>query len=216
MSKIDQLFIGGIQKIGEPHAENRLDQEWSTAAFKKPTPKAVFLTETGLEGDDVGDKKHHGGPEKALYAYSKSHYEKWTAEYPNIQFEVGLNGENVSVIGMDETTVCIGDIYQVGEAIVQVSQPRRPCWKPGRRVRWIEWGRRIQETGRTGWYFRTLKEGKIQQHVVFQLIERPCADWTIAEMNDVLYHHNDNAKNCVSCLQAIIRRLPGKRKLHKF
>lgn len=194
VSKIDQLFIGGIQKIGEPHAENRLDQEWSTAAFKKPTPKAVFLTETGLEGDDVGDKKHHGGPEKALYAYSKSHYEKWTAEYPNIQFEVGLNGENVSVIGMDETTVCIGDIYQVGEAIVQVSQPRRPCWKPGRRVRWIEWGRRIQETGRTGWYFRTLKEGKIQQHDVFQLIERPCADWTIAEMNDVLYHHNDNAK----------------------
>ena len=102
-----------------------------------------------------------------MYAYSKSHYEKWAAEYPAIQFEAGLNGENVSVIDMDETTVCIGDIYQIGEAIVQVSQPRRPCWKPGRRVRWIEWGNRIQETGRTGWYFRVLKEGNIQQHDVF-------------------------------------------------
>ncbi|NAM82317.1 MOSC domain-containing protein, partial [Staphylococcus epidermidis] len=63
MSQIEQLFRGGVQKLGNPNAENRLEQEWSTAAFKKPTEQAVFLTKTGLVSDDVGDKKHHGGPD---------------------------------------------------------------------------------------------------------------------------------------------------------
>ncbi|MCD8916019.1 MOSC domain-containing protein [Staphylococcus simulans] len=192
MRTIETLFAGGVETVGHAYAVNKLEQQWMTAAFKKPMKNPVFLTHTGLEGDDVGDKKHHGGPEKALFAYSVIHYEKWTEEYPDTTFSVGTNGENVSVSDMDETTVCIGDIYRVGEALVQVSQPRRPCWKPGRRVGWIEFGRRIQETGRTGWYFRVLEEGRIQQGDTFELMERPCPKWSIAEMNDVLYHHTDN------------------------
>ncbi|AMY06143.1 MOSC domain-containing protein [Staphylococcus condimenti] len=216
MSQIEQLFRGGVQKLGNPNAENRLEQEWSTAAFKKPTEQAVFLTKTGLVSDDVGDKKHHGGPDKALFAYSKSHYEKWTAEYPEVQFKPGLNGENVSVIDMDETSVYIGDIYQIGEATVQVSQPRRPCWKPGRRVRWIEWGRRIQETGRTGWYFRVLKEGAIQRYDVFRLIERPCPEWSIAEMNDVLYHHSNNKEKLHELLESDYTPISWKEEIGKL
>lgn len=192
MSRIETLFVGGVETVGHPHAVNKLDQQWMTAAYKKAMPIPVFLTKSGLEGDDVGDKKHHGGPEKALFAYSVIHYDKWAEEYPDAEFKAGTNGENVSVTDMDETTVCIGDIYRVGEALVQVSQPRRPCWKPGRRVKWIDFGQRIQDTGRTGWYFRVPEEGRIQQGDVFELVERPCETWTIAKMNDVLYHHTDH------------------------
>ena len=100
VSRIETLFVGGVETVGHPHAVNKLDQQWMTAAYKKAMPIPVFLTKSGLEGDDVGDKKHHGGPEKALFAYSVIHYDKWAEEYPDAEFKAGTNGENVSVTDM--------------------------------------------------------------------------------------------------------------------
>lgn len=192
MGQIDTLWLGQIKTVGDETATSKLKQAWTTAMFKEQVKEPVLLTKTGLIGDDVGDKKHHGGPEKALFAYCADHYTTWTKTNPEADFYVGMNGENVSVRGMDETTVYIGDIYRLGDALIQVSQPRRPCWKPGRRAGWIDFGKAIQETGRTGWYFRVLEEGHIQEKDAFELIERPCPEWTIAKMNEVIYHPEQN------------------------
>lgn len=190
--KVHTLYTGGIKTVGNPDADNKMNQQWKTGAFKEKTDKPVFLSKEGLAGDECADKKNHGGPEKALFAYSLAHYDKWQRELGNSDITAGGNGENISVMHMDETTVHIADIYELGGAMIQVSQPRRPCWKPARRHGDIDLAKKIEDTGRTGWYFRVLKEGNIQAGDTFKLLERPCPEWTIDRMNEVLYHNRDN------------------------
>ena len=190
--KVHTLYRGKVKTVGNPDAERKMDQQWQTGAFKTTVEQPVFLSAEGLTGDECADKKNHGGKEKALFAYSRSHYDQWQRELGNTDIGPGGNGENVSVTNMDETTVCIGDIYTLGETTLQVSQPRRPCWKPARRHNDIDLAKKIENTGRTGWYFRVLKEGNIQAGDAFKLLERPCPEWTIAQMNEVLYHNQEN------------------------
>lgn len=190
--KVHTLYTGGVKTAGNPDADNKMEQQWKTGAFKEKTDKPVFLSKEGLTGDECADKKNHGGPEKALFAYSLAHYDNWQRELGNPGITAGGNGENISVMHMDETTVHIADIYELGGAMIQVSQPRRPCWKPARRHGDIDLAKKIEDTGRTGWYFRVLKEGSIQEGDIFKLIERPCPEWTIDRMNEVLYHNRDN------------------------
>ena len=190
--KVHTLYTGGVKTVGNPDADNKMEQQWKTGAFKEKTDKPVFLSKEGLTGDECADKKNHGGPEKALFAYSLAHYDNWQRELGNPGITAGGNGENISVMNMDETTVHIADIYELGGAMIQVSQPRRPCWKPARRHGDIDLAKKIEDTGRTGWYFRVLKEGNIQTGDTFKLLERPCQDWTIGRMNEVMYHNRDN------------------------
>lgn len=188
---IDKLFTGGVKQLGNPNAENKLERPWKSGIFKKETEKAVFLSKTGFTGDDVADKKNHGGPEKAAFAYAAKHYAHWRHEL-GIDIAPGGNGENLSVTEMDEASVCIGDTYHVGEALVQVSQPRRPCWKPARRHGILDLALRIQKTGRTGWYFRVLEEGSVKAGDGFHLTSRPYPEWTVRTANEVMYEQKDN------------------------
>lgn len=190
--KVHTLYKGRVKTVGTPEADHKFDQEWQTGAYKKVTEAPVFLSIEGLSGDECADKRNHGGPEKALFAYSLAHYEKWRRELGNPDIAAGGNGENICVMNMDESTVHIGDIYELGEATIQVSQPRRPCWKPARRHRDMDFAKKVENTGRTGWYFRVLKEGNITAGDTFKLLERPCKEWTIAQMNEVLYHNREN------------------------
>ncbi|TVT27083.1 MOSC domain-containing protein [Salinicoccus cyprini] len=189
--KIYRLFTGKVKKVGQKEAENKMDQEWESAIFKTVTEGPVHLTKTGFVGDDVADKKNHGGPEKAVFAYPVSHYESWRREL-DADIEIGGNGENFAVMHMDETSVCIGDTYKVGGSVLQVSQPRRPCWKPARRHNVLDLALRIQKTGRTGWYFRVIEEGDVESGDTFQLISRPHPDWSIEACNEVMYNQKDN------------------------
>lgn len=190
--KVHSLFKGKVKTVGDPAAERKMDQEWQTGAFKTLTTEPVFLSSEGLIGDECADQKNHGGTEKALFAYNVAHYDKWQRELDNPDIKIGGNGENIAVTDMDESSVHIGDIYSLGETTLQVSQPRRPCWKPARRHNDINLAKKIEDSGRTGWYFRVLKEGHIQAGDTFTLIERPCPEWTINQMNEVLYHNQDN------------------------
>lgn len=190
--EVKTVFKGKVKTIGTPNAKSKMDQEWQTGAFKDQVKGRVFLSTTGLTGDECADKINHGGAEKALFAYSLKHYDDWQRELDRPGMTVGGNGENISVMNMDEETVHIGDIYELGEARLQVSQPRRPCWKPARRHRDIELAKKIENSGRTGWYFRVLEEGYIEAGDTFKLLERPCPDWSIAQMNKVLYHNREN------------------------
>nr|WP_304219474.1 MOSC domain-containing protein [Fredinandcohnia onubensis] len=189
---IDQLFIGKPKTTGDPNAKKLMDKEWTSGIFKEPIHSPVMLGKESLTGDGQADLKNHGGPEKAVLAYAATHYEKWQSELNNNEIVAGAMGENFSIVGLDESNVCIGDIYEVGEALVQVSQPRQPCWKPARRFKILDFALRIQNSGRTGWYFRVVKEGIVKEQDKIKLVERPNPEWTIARCNEVMHEKKDD------------------------
>ncbi|WLV25290.1 MOSC domain-containing protein [Aciduricibacillus chroicocephali] len=188
---VHELFSGKVRKLGDDQAENPMERSWETGMFKETVEGKHYLTFTGLSGDEVADTKNHGGPDKAIFAYPIGHY-TYFSNNENLKMPVGGMGENLAVLEMDELTVCIGDKYKFGEAIIEVSQPRQPCWKPARRFKRKELALKIQESGKTGWYFRVLKEGNVHSKVDLHLIERPYPQWSIAACNDMMHRQKDN------------------------
>ncbi len=161
-----RLFSGTPRYIG--------DEGQFSAIWKQPVEGAVRITREGLARDAQADRRVHGGPEKAVHHYAADNYARLAARFPGIAGDlvVGSIGENVSTSGIDETTVCIGDIYRLGTALVQVSQPRRPCWKIDARYGLAGITAFINESGLTGWYYRVLEEGTAAAGDAFALEER--------------------------------------------
>lgn len=158
---------------------------------KRPVHGPIWITNTGIQGDQQADLKHHGGPEKAVHHYAFEHYSAWASEYPalkDILTAPGAFGENFSTVGMCEKNVHIGDVYRVGGALLQVSQGRQPCWKLGARFKLKKMPILVQETGRTGWYYRVLEEGQIEAGDQIELVERPRPEWSVSRLLNVFYH----------------------------
>jgi len=158
--------------------------------FKRPRTGVVGITRGGLVGDEQGDRKHHGGPEKAIHHYALDHYAQWRAELPPLALRLetpGAFGENLSTSGLTEAEVCIGDVFRLGTARVQVSQARQPCWRLNERFGLADMARRVQESGRTGWYYRVLEEGQVHPGDVLELLDRPVGDWSLARILHALY-----------------------------
>ncbi|KAA9019483.1 MOSC domain-containing protein [Niallia endozanthoxylica] len=199
---IEKLFAGKVKKLGSLHAATLMEREWETGMFKERMIGEIWLEKTGLIGDEVADTKNHGGVEKALFAYPIKHYDDWRKEPKLETIEVGAMGENLAVSQMEESSVCVGDTYQFGDAVIQVSQPRQPCWKPARRFRLIDFAIQIQQSGRTGWYFRVLKEAFVHDKQELVLLDRPYPQWTISKCNEVMHMKKDDirlAKKLASC-----------------
>lgn len=157
---------------------------------KSAAPAPWRLTRTGLEGDRQGDLVHHGGEEKALHHYPRDHYARWIEDEPTLAEALTAApafGENISTLGLIEDDVCIGDIFALGSALVQVSQGRQPCWKLNAHFARKDMARRVQETGRTGWYYRVLREGVVQPGDRLERVERPLPDWPLSRINELLY-----------------------------
>ncbi|WP_163970939.1 MOSC domain-containing protein [Oceanobacillus halotolerans] len=217
---VHKILTGNVKQVGDANATDRMEKPWESAIFKQKTDDFIWLKKTGLAGDDVADKKNHGGPEKAVFTYPIKHYTYWKKDL-NIDIGIGAMGENLAVLEMDEFSVCIGDTYKFGDAVIQVSQPRRPCWKPARRFRVMDFALRIQNSGRTGWYFRVLQEGEVLSGIDLELIDRTYPQWTIAACNEVMYVDTDNlrlADDLASCplladkwKQTLHKRLKGQK-----
>jgi MOSC domain-containing protein YiiM len=190
--RLISLQIGMPQTLGQGGAPDPMDQPWTTGFFKLPVTDPVWLGTTNLDGDGQADLKNHGGPEKAVNVYPVEHYPYWQQVLGTAEFPFGSLGENFTTEGLLETEVCLGDIFEVGEALVQISQPRQPCWKLARRWRKKDLALRVQESGRTGWYFRVIREGTIQAGSRLMLAERPCPEWTVASANDVMHRRTDD------------------------
>ncbi len=120
--------------IGRMREMNWRGQKITTGIFKEPVDEPLFLGKAGVNKDHVSDLKHHGGSDKACYLYSADYYAYWKKQFPDLKWQWGLFGENLTVEGLDEGKTLIGSIYQIGEAKVQVSQPRLPCYKLGIRM----------------------------------------------------------------------------------
>jgi MOSC domain-containing protein YiiM len=166
---------------------------WTTATFKEHAPGPLRLSFLGLEGDGQADLENHGGRDKAVLVYPQKHYPLWQAELGIPNFTNGALGENFTVADGAEEDVCIGDQYAVGNALVEVSQPRQPCWKQAQRWGIKDLVPRIVKTGRTGWYVRVLREGVVEEGMDLSLVGRPNPQWTIAAANAVYHNRTFNA-----------------------
>ncbi|SFJ43338.1 MOSC domain-containing protein [Thermoflavimicrobium dichotomicum] len=189
---VEMILVGRPQILGKKDAKDPMESQWESGIVKHPVEGKVWLGKTNLTGDGQADLKHHGGPDKAVLAYSSDHYPLWQNELDILDFRLGALGENFAIQGQTEETVCIGDIYQIGEAIVQVSQPRLPCWKPARLWKIKDLALQIQNKGRTGWYFRVLQEGYVEKGQSVVLLERSCPEWTIAVCNQIMHFRKDD------------------------
>ena len=166
----------------------------TSAIDKAPVSGPVIAGPLGLAGDEQADRRHHGGPDKALHAYALSNHPLWAAKMPDKagRFRPGGFGENLVVEGADESCICLGDRFRLGAALVEVSQGRQPCWKLNLRFGRPDMARRVQESGRCGWYFRVLEPGPIAAGDRAALAARPNPRWTLARTSHLLYHDRLN------------------------
>lgn len=177
--------------IGKPQMINFDGQGIETGIFKRAVNQPIFLTRLHFEGDGQADLIHHGGVDKAVCVYCFEHYSYWEQVLGRI-LEPGAFGENLTVTGLPEQEVCIGDIFQLGEALVQVTQPRRPCHKLAKRYAHKELPVQVQDTGYTGYYLRVLREGMVSPRDTIKLVERHPRSISVAHANKLMYHDRDN------------------------
>ena len=178
MDRIEGLFIGRIAPLGE-----------RTSAIVKSAVASAELTPLGLRGDEQADQINHGGPERALLQYCARHYADWRRDLPTTGVPLAAPGfgENLSSSAMDEDSVCIGDIYRIGSARIQVSQPRSPCWKLNANFGVPDLAQRVQNNARCGWLYRVIEPGRLAVDDAIELIERPHPGITVALLMRSIY-----------------------------
>lgn len=169
--------IAPLGPLGEP------------SAFVKTTVSGpVQLAELGIEGDEQADLSVHGGPDKAVYFYPAENYALWMQDVPQHErlLVPGGFGENVTINGLNEESVSIGDLFRIGTAEVQVTQPRQPCFKLGLRFDDSSLGRIMMQTRRTGWYVRVVTPGVLQAGDAIEVLKRSNPGWTIARFAEFI------------------------------
>lgn len=181
-----QIRAGRVQA----YSDARVGQ-WTSGINKGPISGSANVTALGVEGDQHADLVNHGGRDKAILCYAREHYTKWSEELGTGAPPTGTLGENFEIGGANEKSVCIGDIFQIGSAVVQISQPRQPCWKPALLHALPHLTAQILKTGRTGWYVRVLQEGVVDAPAPIHLIERPHPKWTVARATRVKHFDKD-------------------------
>lgn len=170
--RVDHLLTGTAAKF-------RDDEK--SAICKQPVSGPVRITKLGLEGDEQADPKHHGGPHMAVHHYPFDHHRFWREQIGDhaLLDDVGAFGSNLSVTGLDETAVKLGDRFQLGSAVLEVSQPRMPCWKIEHRFGRTGMVAKIIKTGKSGWYYRVITEGVAQAGDTLEAISTSATEWTI-------------------------------------
>jgi len=177
--------------IGQPRKHRDERGEWISAIFREPVSGSVALLDRGHEGDRVADLKHHGSPDQAVCCHPLEHYAYWNEQYTDANLGPGGVGENWTLGAGNETTVCVGDVWGVGTALVQVSSPRVPCSKQERKVQLPGFQQRTLETLRTGWYLRVLRAGAVSAGDEVRLEARPHPNHTIQSVNANWHHAFD-------------------------
>jgi MOSC domain-containing protein YiiM len=174
-------------QVGRPLLRHRKSSEpYRTAFLKEAVEGPVLLRRENLDGDQQADLGVHGGSDQAVLAYASSHYAAWRRELTRDDMGPGGFAENFTIDGLDEDSACVGDVFEVGQAVIQVSHPRGPCWKIEQRWDLPGLTRIVELTGRTGWYQRVLSEGRVQAGQPLTLAERPHPAWNVRRTAAVL------------------------------
>lgn len=180
---IDSLRVGSLRPLGPQALPSGIQKQ----AVTRPT----LLTSTGLAGDEHGDRRHHGGPDKAVHLYPHDHYATWREEIGDqrILRNAGAFGENLSITGLSEADVAVGDRFALGGAIIEVSQGRQPCFRLNLRFERPSMASEMQLSGRTGWYYGVIQQGMVAPSDQLRLLDRLTPSWTIARLHRTFYLH---------------------------
>lgn len=181
------LLTGPAMEVQSTGTGRWWDKEWRTGMYKQPRSGPQWLGYEGFQTDEQADPRFHGGVDKAVCVYPSEHLPYWNEINGLEGMGHGAFGENLATLGMLEDGVCIGDIYSLGEARVQVSQPRQPCWKLGRRWQVKDLAAQVERTGKTGFYFRVLQHGLVRGGDSLELRERPFPQWTVELCNRIMH-----------------------------
>ena len=192
MANIASIQVGRPEQFSAP---GEAKKTWTSAIIKRPVDRPIRVDENGLEGDEQADKEHHGGRDKAVLAYCAEHYQTWNTEYPDYGFAYGGFGENLTVNALDESKICVGDRFQVGQCLLEVSQPRQPCWKLSKRWNFPRLSVLVQQNGRCGWYLRVLTPGHVEPGAAVELDARPFPQFTIAWAHTVMHSAEKNVED---------------------
>lgn len=172
-----------------------------TGIYKQPCAGPVMLRETNLDGDGQADLQNHGGEDKAVYAYPHEHYAHWQAELGRDDFGFGQFGENFTTEGLLEDAVCIGDVYRIGEALVQVTQPRAPCYKLEHKMQERGFIKRLSQSLRCGFYLRVLETGMVGAGDNITQETADPARLTVRDTFDLMFYDRENSERLSVALQ---------------
>jgi len=181
--------------IAKPTTITMNGEKVVTGIYKTPTNQPIFLEKEQVKGDEISNRKVHGGEFKACYLFSADHYPHWKDLYPHLNWNWGMLGENLTVDGLDETEIQIGDVYKVGSALVQVTQPREPCATFGVKMGSKAILKQFIAHGRPGTYVRVLEEGFVAAGDTFKRIERLENSLTTAQLFTLLFSKNKDQEH---------------------
>ncbi len=178
--RVIAVHVGRIAPLGP--------QGVPSGYLKHPVDRPVLAGELGLSGDAQADLTVHGGVDKAVYGYPVSRYPDWSAAFPELSERLlpGSMGENLVIEGVAEADLAIGDRVRVGGALLQVTQPRQPCFKLALALGEPRLARAMTRNGWCGWYYRVLEAGVIGAGDDHVLVERPNPAWTVARFAEVV------------------------------
>jgi MOSC domain-containing protein YiiM len=178
--------------IGQPETIEWRGQKVQTGIYKFSVDSSIYLGDEDVENDHVLDRRYHGGIDKACYLYSADHYPFWQNKFPDQDWKWGMFGENLTVSGLNESEIYIGDIYQIGEAVVQVSQPRQPCFKLGVRFGDQSVVDEFWESPFPGVYVRVLQSGNVKSGDKLILIKPNSDSLTINQVFSIFRSNRTN------------------------
>ena len=166
-------------------------QTFKTGIFKKPVAGPVMMRRLDFDGDRQADLSVHGGPYKAVYAYPSEHYALWKKELPGMDLPWGQFGENLTTEGMNEADIHIGDVLRVGQATVQVTQPRVPCFKLAAKFQRDDILERFLQSGRSGFYFSVIEEGLVAAGDAIEALQEDEHGISVSDINRLFYRGTD-------------------------
>lgn len=193
------IQVGLPEVLSSPPTTGPDDTSWCSAFGKRPVAGRVWVGGTNVVGDRQASSKTHGGPEKAVCVYPWEHYCYWERELNLTELTYGAFAENFTLVGQQEDQSCIGDSFRFGDAVIQITQPRPPCWRLARWWQRKEFAALMEATGKTGWYCRVLLDGYVEAGTTIQLLDRPYPEWTVSTANRLLY----SDEGCVDKMWAL-------------
>ena len=180
--------------VSLPRIETIDGKEVATAIFKTPVDGPVMLRTLDFDGDAQGDPIAHGGPDQAAYVYPSEHYAFWAKELGQPEWPPGQFGENLTIAGLSEDEVRIGDEFAIGEAVVMVSQPRTPCYKLAHKMGLPDFAKQFLASGRIGFYLRVVREGAIQAGDAVERLSSDPEAFTVRAISYLRYFDRGNVE----------------------
>ncbi|PTM03733.1 MAG: MOSC domain-containing protein [Bacteroidetes bacterium] len=202
--------------IAKPQFVTINGEKQQTGIFKKPTNEAIYLDKEEVKGDEISNRQVHGGEFKACYLFSADHYPHWEQLYPNLDWHYGMLGENLTVEGLDETQLHVGDIYKVGSALIQITQPREPCTTFAVKMGTVDIMEQFIAHGRPGTYVRVLNPGNVTVGDTIELVEKAKNSISIADFFKIIFERDKNQEHLKLLVENEVIPLKKRTQLERF